>query len=351
MAKMNDVWKIVSVVGVLLIASFAVGAYFFSVTSPQSGGSTGGTGAITADAKAQFCANNPSLDAKIRVKDGLSDTLQYLNATVIIQNLDTGSIVEKQVNSASGDFVTLSSVYDCNSVKGYKLYVKGTDPTNSDGVVTILPADLTTTPVETTLTASKFGNFKMKVYDNINRANVQELYTNSTDYTSNVTAKFGYFNGNPATSLDLSLTLRPDVAGTAFGKMMYIAIDSEDSTHLSDWDESQTVVMYNGVVLKQATNLPENDLRAMNSYETIYAVPSSIGMDASGAKQTEANLEIKMYPESSALTNSYPVTVKFIARGDAQSTKSNTVLTGVGFSDDSSRTPLYTAQTAEFVLN
>lgn len=336
----------------LAIALIVVGAIFGGARLLSVADNTGDTqvSIISSSEKAEFCANNPALDAKLRVRDVLSSTKAYLNATVLIKNMDTGSIVEKDVTSSSGDFVTFADLFECKNEKGYEIYVKGESPSNSDGIVVVSPEDLVSTPIEKTIETSVFGAFKVKAYDNVERAKVEEVTTNSTDYTTDTTASFDGLSGASASPLDVTFTMRPVTNAYAFGKQMYIIIDSEDESNLADYDENTFVVKYNGVELKEATGLSENELRAMNSYEKIYALPQSIGIGADGSKVTESTLQIAVSPEADELSYDYDLIVKVIARGDVESVESDTILTGVGFKDDSSRTPLYTAQTMTLVI-
>jgi len=152
----NQMWVYLAI-ALVVIGAIAGGARFLSVADSTSGDTT--VSIISSSEKAEFCANNPALDAKLRVRDVLSSTKAYLNATVLVKNMETGSIVEKEVTSASGDFVTFSDLFDCKNTAGYEIYVKGASPSNSDGIIVVSSEDLVTTPIERTIETSVFGAF------------------------------------------------------------------------------------------------------------------------------------------------------------------------------------------------
>lgn len=345
--NMTMVWT--AIIAVLVVGAIFGGSQLLSVADQeQDDEGTPITGDVSRDA---FCTQNPNLDLELRVRDMLASTKSYMNATVLMQDLDSGAIQELDVNDATGDYVTFSDVLDCLNPEGYVFYIKGEDPVNSNGVFTIEAEDLTRGTIQHTFETSKFGHFQLKVYDEDDRSEVQEIVSSSTDYTTNLTAEFGVFDGSNGDAIDVSIDLRPVTNGEAFGEMMYIAIDTEDESNLADWDESLTTVMYNGEELSEATGLSENELRAMNAQEHIYALPESIGVDADGNKVQESMLRVMLEPEADVTSNDYDVTIRFIARGDVESTETDEVLENVGFEDDSSRTSLYTAQTATLVVN
>lgn len=347
--KTADVMRLFGIFAVLVVAIVGTSMYFFSVASEPSDEEV--QQIATVGERQEFCANNPALDGKIRIRDTLASTKAYLNGTVLVKNLETGAIVEKTVNSADGDFVTLSDLYECKNEKGYELYLKGEDPVNSNGVVVIEPEDLDSTPIESEFDASAFGHFKLKAYDNEERAKVEEIVSTSTDYTENMSATFGPFSGTAANDIDVTFDLRPINNGEAFGEAMYIIIDTEDESNLADWDETLTTVEYNGVALSEASGLSDNELRAMNGYEHIFALDEAIGVNADGSKRQESSLRVSFSPEADETSNDYDITIKIVARGDVESVKTDEILSNVGFSDDSSRTALFTAQTASLVVN
>lgn len=350
MAKSKNMqWVWVTIIAVLFVGAIIGGSQLLSVADQEE--EIGETDVSQGAPRAEFCTQNPDLDLELRVRDMLASTKSYMNATVLMQDLDSGAIQELDVDDATGDYVTFSDALDCLNPEGYAFYIKGDDPVNSNGVFRIEAEDLNRGTIQHTFETSKFGHFQLKVYDEDDRSEVEEISSGSTEYTTNTTAEFGPFDGSSADALDVSIDLRPVTNGEAFGEMMYIAIDTEDESNLADWDEALTTVMYNGEELSEATGLSENELRAMNAQEHIYALPESIGVDADGNKVQESLLRVMLEPEADETSNDYDVTIKFIARGDVESTETDEVLENVGFEDDSSRTALYTAQTATLVVN
>jgi len=350
--------------GVILLAIAAVFSVMwatgqFAVTGEADEGVTGAV-VLTGSEKAEFCANNPSLDLSMRVEDGLASTKSYLNATVYVQNLEDMSIVEYAIDSASGSFDTESDALDCLNEEGYRIWVKAdeTGGDNSDDVITLSPEELSSDPVRKTIVASQFSGFNVKCYDNIDRAKCKEVTTNSTDYVTGTAIQFGdntgdgEFDGSSADSLDVTFTIRPNVTSKAYGEKLYIAVDCEDESNLADWDEELTIVEFDGVELSDVGgSISSNEARALNSYEHIYALPESFGIDSNGNKDTEASIRVYLEPEADETSNDYDVTIRLVARGDSESSETDEILEDVGFGDDSSRTALYTAHTVELVVN
>lgn len=345
-------WVVVAVV----ILAIAVASLSFNLKDSGVAGKDVQT-IIEAGGKAEFCANNPALDLNVRVRDSLSSSRSYLtNATLLIQNLDTGSIVSEVVGDGTSSFATVTKAFDCNSEKGYEIYVEADGTFNSDGIVQITPDMLARTPVEVTIEASQYSAYKVRGYDNAEKIRVTDATTNSTDYIETATVTFnsgtaGTTFSNNTEALDLSFTLAPVTTNRAKGTGLIIALNTEDETHIDDFDESLTQVYWNGVLLKEATGLSENELRALNGYEHIYMVDDTVGMDTDGNKVSQSTLRVYLQPEGDATSKSFDPVIKIIALGDYESVKGDEVLKGVGFKDDSSRTELYTAQTITLAVN
>lgn len=317
---------------------------------------------ITASGNAEFCANNPDLSLKARIVDSLATSKTYVNGTLYLQNLDTGSITSQSITSGgSSTFTTLSDVLDCNSEKGYKVYVmaqidanSNTD-SNSDGEITITPDMLKKDPVEMTIVSSLYTSFKVRGYDNIGRAKITQESDNSTSDVRTLTSIFTQSAGTNWTAtatdnIDVTFTLGANTTARAKGIGTIIAIDTEDSSNLDDFDESLAEVYWNGVKLSEATGLDDNTLRALTSYELLYVVEDSVGMSADGSKVAEAELRVKLQSESTATSKEFDPVIKIIGLGDYESDKDDKVLKGVGFRDDSSRTELYDAQTITLLV-
>jgi len=312
---------------------------------------------IQTGTKADFCANNPALDLNVRVRDMLSSQRTYLtNATLLVQNLDTGSIVSHTVGDGSSSFTTLSNLFDCNSEKGYKLFVEADGTYNSNGVIDVTPAMLSRTPVEVTIDASVYTPFKVRAYDNAEKVRLTEATTNSTDYVEGTDIQFNSGNAgvtfsNNTEALDITFTLAPVTTNRAKGVGLLVAIDTEDQNNIDDYDESLTQVWYNGVVLSEARGISENELRALSGFEHIYRVADTVGMDSNGNKVSQSTLRVYFEPEADATAKTFSPIVRFVALGDYESVKGDEVLREVGFRDDSSRTPLYAVQDITLVVN
>lgn len=306
---------------------------------------------------AEFCANNPALDLNVRVRDSLSSTRSYLaNATLLIQNLDTGSIVSETVGDGTSSFATISDAFDCMSEKGYEIYVEADGTYNSDGIVKVTPDMLSRTPVEVTIEASQYSAYKVRAYDNADKSKLTDSVTNGTDYIETNTVSFnsgvaGASFSNNTEAIDVTFTLAPNTTNMAKGTGLIIAFNTEDETHIDDIDESLTQVWYNGELLKEATGLSENELRALNGYEHIFMVEDTVGMDSDGNKVSQATLRVYLEPEGEATAKTFSPVIKLVALGDYESVKGDEVLKDVGFRDDSSRTELYTAQTITLAVN
>ena len=301
--------------------------------------------------KSEFCANNPSLDLKVRILNTLQDSsVAYMNGTLYVKNLDTGSVVESAVTSgATSAFTTISDVFDCASVKGYEIYVKGDGTAISDDMIKITPAMLVRDPIELTIEAGLYTSFKVKGYDNNDRTKIRQTSDNSTDYVVSLTSTFyendaTVFDGTADKSIDVVFTLQPNATNKAKGTGLIIAVNTEDESNINDWDETTIIVEFDGVELSEV-DLSANEIKALSAYERVFMVPDTIGMKADGSRDTESTIRFYVSTESGQTSDFDPV-IKLVALGDYQSNKDpSIVLTGIGFKDDTSRTELYSAQT------
>jgi len=247
--SMNTTWLIVAVI-VMAIALVAVA---FNVGDTETTGAVI-TEAVTESGDNEFCANNPGLDGKVRIRDGLATTKSYLNATLLVQNKDTGSIVESSVTGGgTTSFTTLSNLFDCKSKTGYDVFIKGTGTANSDGKAEITPEMLKQDPVEFEIVATQYTPYKVKCYDEDEKA---KCYDNAGSQAF-VTSLASRFNASDATSwstsvndeIDITLTIQPNVSNQAKGKGLMIAINTEDESNLDDFDETLTQVWLDGVAI------------------------------------------------------------------------------------------------------
>ncbi len=311
---------------------------------------------IQASTESDFCANNPSLDAKIRIQDALNTSRGYVSGTVLIENMDTGSIIEHSITGGSVNFTTISNLYDCKSEKGYRLYVKGDGTLNSDGTIDITPEMLQRDPIETTILSSQYASYKVSCYDNVEKGKCKDTTSASTGYAVSLTASFNSssanFSADVADVIDVTFTLAPNVSNMAKGKGLIIAVDSEDSSNLDDFDESLSTVTFDGVVLEECSKtISANELRALSTYESIFCTKNTIGMNAAGDKITQSKLDLYLEAEAGAASKSFDPVIKIVALGDYTSDDSDQVLTDIGFRDNPARTELYSAQTITLVVD
>ncbi|MFC1754481.1 hypothetical protein ACFL96_13990 [Thermoproteota archaeon] len=340
-------WLVVA----LVVALIAFAAISFNLSGDKEVQQENTEAIITATSDSSFCANNPDLDLNARILDTLASSKTYLNGTLLLKNLDTGSVTEQSITGGKAStFTSLSNVLKCTSVAGYEVYLKYDATVNSDNMFEITPDMLKQDPVEITVPASMYSQYKVKCYDNDLKTNCVNKSDNATTWfvgltTTYVATTTTGFSVNADEIIDVTLTLAPATSSRAKGTGTIIAIDTEDSSNLDDFDESLTLVSWDGVILEEATGLSENELRALNSYEHIYKVDEGIGMDAEGNKKSSAQLRVRLEAESGASAKSFDPVIKIIGTGDYESQKTNDILRDIGFKDDSSRTELVTAQT------
>jgi len=354
------VWLIVTLVAVVGgLLAFGSGALSF-----EDGGVSVGTDdstETTVAAASSFCVQNAQLDLDVRVKDALSTSASYLNGTAYLKNMDTGSIQEQTLTAGGTTaFTTLSGAIECTSEDGYMLYIKADGTLNSDGAVEIPSSLFTKKTVElSTIEVSNWAPFKSKGYDNVAKANIRvngsdaTASVNGTGYTEAQSEIFASstisrdFLGDADSVLDVTFTIRPNATSQAYGEGLIIALDTEDSSNVNDWDEDLVEVYFNGVLLSEA-DLSANDVKALSASELIYEVTSeTIGASlASGdlERDVESTLRLVMQTTSGNAADFDPV-INIVAVGDYLSDEDDSViLENVGFRDDSSRTQLYSAQ-------
>jgi hypothetical protein len=344
-------WAIVA----LIVAIVALATVSFNLSGTTTKTTSTTTNAITQSIADDFCSNNPAVDAKVRLQDTLAVTKTYVNGTLLVQNLDTNSIQEVSVTSGgTTGFTTVSQLFDCKSKNGYKVFIMGGSTDNSDSSLVVTTAMLKQNPVEFTLATTVFSQAKMKAYDNVDKAKVM-ADSGSLDYVTGSAIQFNGTSGagfsNIASDvLDVDFTLAPNTANQAFGNGLYVALDTEDQTNIADWDETSVEVFFNGVKLTEASGLAENELRALNGYEKIYKLDGTVGKDAKSLKEAQSALRVRMTSESSETTRDFKPIVKLVALGDYQSNKADAVLTGIGFQDNTGRTPIYTPQVVTLLI-
>ena len=337
-----------------IIVMLVIGLSIFGIRNAMSVGQTGEAQDIVisqAVSDGSFCANNPTVDLKLRIQDALSlNEVDYINgSTIYLKDLETNSITEHTI-TGDHSFTTLADALKCTNTKGYEIYGKATGEFNSFGRITIEATALKQDPVEIDFKATGYSLYKVKGYDNEARENIKQTSDNSTDYVSSATSIFqastgSAFTGTADELIDIEFLIKPVTIDEAKGfSSMYIVLNTEDESNLADWDESQVFLYLDGKQLTEATGLSENELRALSSYEKLYKVDQVVGMIGE-IKDPDMKLRIQLLSESGQASDFDPV-IKIVALGDFQSVKdASVILQNVGFKDDSSRTELFTAQT------
>lgn len=366
----------VTAIGVVALIFALLGGGFGELSisgddSTSTDSSDSGDGETSA--QATFCANNPSLDAEVRILDDLSTSASYLNGTLYIENVEKGSVTQASVTTGgTSSFETLTNTFKCGA-EGYKVYVKADGTINSDGVIELEQADLYEDPVQLpTIKASRYAPFKVQAYDNDARAYAtaanyadEDGVANGTGFSNVLLHTFESstsgidFSGSADAELDITFTLKQNVSRTMYGEGIYIAVNTEDDSNTNDWDEDSIVVKWDGTILSEATDeeVPQNDKDAMASYEKIYKVTGEtigaiIGEDGSLTRTSENSLGFSVATTAGNSADFDPV-ISIVALGDTGSDENTgmEVLTNIGFRDDSSTTQLYNKQTITLEVN
>ena len=352
-SKSSGMWKGISLTLIVVVALFFIGSMFFSASN--TGVPTDKNGNVVVSGS--FCSDNPTKSLKLRISDELSSTGAYINgSTVYITDLNSGATTEATITGGTtGSFTTVKTDVKCGAPEGYEVSLKATGDYSSADKLVITPEELASsvTILEKTMSATLYSPIKVKVYDEDAKAKAYDS-TNSTDYVTSLTSTFYSATGSTGWtigtdgSLDLTFTFAPNTSAETKGEAMYIAIDLADDSNIDDWDEDSLQITYDGVTLS-AVSLSENELKALSSYEKVFKVENPVGMKG-GVKDTETDLRLQLQSGDGINPDFDPV-VKIVALGDYKSTKSDTVLEGIGFQDNSARTELYSAQTFTIAVN
>ncbi|MBU0924117.1 hypothetical protein KKG81_04470 [bacterium] len=358
--------QVIALVAVLVLAFGGLTAYGVNKLSTISTETQ--TETTETIVKSDFCSNNPKLDLNARLYDALATTTAYLNGTLYLKNLDTGSVTTQtiSVGATNSAFTTLSDVLQCTSEKGYEVYVQtAQDTNNANGVFKITPDMLQQDPVEITIDASQHSLLKVKAYDMDARANLYGANSrgaktggdNTTDFV-NVNASVEVFTTSTGTAktiaangfLKYELTFEPQSANQAGGKEALFAMNIADDSNADDWDPATLYLKQDGVMLSEAA-LSANDVVALNAYEKVYKAAHPVGMTADGDLMSQSTVEFYVKTQS-GINADFDPRMRYVELGDYQGQKTdtrNTILTGVGFRDDSSRTAVGSA-TSQTIL-
>lgn len=352
-SKSAGMWKGVALTLIVVVALSFIGSMFFSASN--TGVQTDKNGNVVVSGS--FCSDNPTKTLKLRVSDELSSTGAYINgSTVYITDLNSGATTEATITGGTtGSFTTVKTDIKCGAPEGYEVSLKATGEYASADKLVITPEELASsvTILEKTMSATLYSPVKVKVYDEDAKAKAYDS-ANSTDYVTSLTGTFYSATGStPWTigtdgSLDLTFTFAPNTSAETKGEAMYIAIDLADDSNIDDWDEDSLQITYDGATLS-AVSLSENELKALSSYEKVFKVENPVGMKG-GVKDTEVDMRLQLQSGDGINPDFDPV-VKVVALGDFKSTKSDSVLEGIGFQDNSARTELYSAQTFTVAVN
>ena len=336
---------------------------YFSVdgTGSGSGGDNGGDTVVVAS---NWCQDNPSKTLKVRIKDGLSTSGAYINgSTVYIVDEENGATEEATINGGTtGSFTSVKTDMVCGRNTGYKVYMKANGDYNSGDYFKITPAMLNEekNTVSVTFDGTEYTPMKLKLRDLDANADAYDS-SNSTDFQTSLTSTFYGSTGSTAWTvgadgfLELEFTLQPNSSSEAKGEAMYVALNIADDSNINDWDKDAVIAKWNGQTLAQASGLSTNEIQALSSYELIYKVDNPVGMSKSDSVVGDGEMTIgkktqdKLYlylVSGDGINPDFDPVVKFVALGDFKSTKTDEVLSNVGFKDDSSFTELYSAQTA-----
>lgn len=322
---------------------------------------------ITAITTSDFCSNNPDLNLNVRIQDGLASTVSYINGTIYVKNLDTGSITSYSITgaNANGAFDSESNIFNCQSKKGYEIYVaRDADDYNSDGKVVITTDMLKQDPVEVTILGTKHTLTKWKAYDNDAKSNLYG-YMGAT-YDVDNSSSFYTHNGSTITIntdaaataktvgvdgfLDYEFTIAPSSANEQGGEQAILCINYADDTNAADWDGDTLSLTFDNLVLSEAT-LNANDVLALNAYEKCFALPYPVGTDANGNVKTQHKLDLYIASQSGQNPDYDPV-LRYVELSDVQSSKdSSIILENVAFQDDTSKTAVGSAKTQLISIN
>lgn len=355
-AKSAGMWKGIALTLIVIAVFSFVGSFFFSASN---------TGKLPTDENGQvtlntpYCNNNPAKTLKLRIEDELSATNSYINGTVYIENLATGSITEASVTTGgTSGFTSVATDLVCGQSEGYKVYIKGAGTSNSDGILEITSADLkaSTTVIEKTFKASQFSSFKVSAYDEKNRAVAYDS-ANSSSYVVSLTSTFYDGTGSTAWTvgandyLSMTFDVASNTSNRAFGSGMIIAVDSSDDTNTADWDEDTIEMTYEGAKLTPIakSSLSEADQLGLSAYDVFYKVEVPVGSDGNGG--VDAVKKLGFYIASADVDPDFDPKIRIVPVGDYKSTKTESILKGVGFQDDTSSTPLYSAQTITLAVD
>lgn len=351
MSTKNIGWMVVAVL--LLVAGIFLAGKLGSFSTVESQKEI-----VQVQGNNEFQSTNPSVDLNVRIQDTLATTVAYINGTIYVKNLDTGSITSYSITAANanGAFDNEANIMKSTSKNGYEIWVQSdADDYNSDSKTVITAEMLKQDPVEVTIKGTKHTLTKFKAYDSDAKASLYGDLSdsdNSTDYithngttitittTATLTGKTVGADG----FIDYEFTIAPVTANEQNGNGGVICVNYADDTDVNDWDGDTLELTFDGTVLSE-TSLSDNDKIALNSYEKCFGLPYSVGTNSNGGVKSQHKL--KFYLQSASGVNpDFDPTLRLIGLGDYQSQKdASKMLEGVLFQDNTARTALDSAST------
>jgi hypothetical protein len=301
--------------------------------------------------QSEFCVNNPLVNLEYRNKDMESTTTLYLTGDVYYQDLDSKSISTATIDNPRG-YDSHSDVLECG--KTYKVWWKQagsgyTDNTTiSDAVVITAKNEKNYVEME----GHQISYPKFRVYDLEDEGWVSDAsgYSGASyktyasnpalhyDSTTNVTAKT--IGANDV--LHYRIEVASNTSDYRFGDDVIMLLDIEDSSNVNDWDESETIIKWNGASLdvKDVTGggLNADEQVKWSAYEQYVLIPG--GFD--DATTQEIELYLKASEDGSDTCDDDPIIQFAMRTGDGAGYLSdddpNAIVTSSAVRDDTSQT-------------
>ena len=335
-------------VGITLIVVLVVAVLMMNFSFNLTGNNTGSHNDGVTPVLSNFCSDNPQKTLALRVRDKLSTSGAYLDDVVVyVTDLNNGVTTQHTVDSGtSGSFANIRTDLRCGSPEGYEVTIKGADGFSSSSKLVITPQELAENVLvlQKTMETTEYTEIDVTAYDEVARAVADVSVGNVISPTS-----ANGFTVGAGDRLDLTLTLSPEDVGATAGNGMLIAFNLGEGANLDDWNEDSLQVTLGGVALTDVTNLRDNEVRALSSYDRIFRVDDSVGI-RNGVRLSQIDMRVMISAGDESAPSFNPV-IRIVPLGDIKSTRSDEVLRSVGFMDNSGRTPLYSAMSWEIAVN
>lgn len=303
----------------------------------------------------EFCANNPQIDADIRLRDSLADSSTYVDATLYFKETSSGTVISTTAGANSA-FDTVSELLKCN--EEYEVYVQSDQGGINGAYLGNVVADQEPVRVDAAVTNNS-GGIQARVYDRDEAAWTwsasdgsaagQYVTLNSTGVifysTTNATAKTVGADGE----LNYRIDAKTVNTNKAYGVKTLLAVDYSNENNADDWDEP-TIRVDGKKLSDMRGSLSSNDQLALSGMESVYDFGFAVGDSA-----TEIDVEMIT---GDGINADYDPTFWFVGTGVyTEDDNPNTILgidnkddgsdsglnSLVGFRTDSSRTELVTS--------